>query len=1312
MRRSLGVAILFLFLLSSISFSSTGFNENQANFNTTDFHSTETELLKETSTNIVNKDSSDIELKSHSISSDHYYTEPITLFVDNLFLSETSGRIQKVDFYDKTDFENPVYLGSSKWNEATERWELEVNFDEPGLKAISAEIETIEGYITQTSSLIRINDEIQGEAGGYYSAIFGSDSISELGYEGNSGHFEGHGYEIFLGVDAEIQLDVQLHEVTKAYYDPSINKWGATGESIVRLTAETYRIHGIIYHELPGNLFRFEVSDLDVGDYINFGAAGYRWFGDPNDDYVYMHNKETTFAGSYCIGMKIDIDLDLSAWTDDGNSWSTGDLDYRLLWFGFKTQAADLTVVASALAEDYYLQVFDREPPTMEGPIVDDIIYYYGGSHVTSPEYLKNSVKFRADFTPIEGIPGTGTHEYRWRLDSDAWSDWTPTSNDYGVSPWFNKGSSGSSLVTFEVKDTYFENIRSYGEYFRWDYISTSSDVNYDNLVKSSSSSLNDITSGILELSEDYANPIDIYGCGVDRTEDIWMYRNVFNTWQTIGTGDGVINWNVNNLPDADPGYQMSYYTEDRLGNGDSNTAIWIKTNNKGPVLYEGASHFSGSYMVGDNVYVHETTDWIVAAYDNVGAYERDDEIQSMYFRIVLDNPFPFPDTIIYETTLTSLSYIYTIGGHKVFTTTIHNLFNLTELAGEHDQRLFLDFQLYDGLGKTSPLTRYGEVLIMDYEAEHHGAEITLSNVSPTYINQSVTYISGITRLGVTGNDPDIANYEWFVDSTSLATTTSNYYDLDTTTLTDGANYNFKVKVTDLFGNTFTSAVTQQYTVDNTIPNVNITSLHDNDILKGTVSLEWTTDFADIQDAFWQYRYWDGLDWISWQNITDSDSDFYNPLLWDTSSLPEYSTYEIQIIVVDQVSLTATDVVGQITIDNVYPTILGSSVSFTYELGSINNSLFYNVTDLSPSFYRVYRDSAFLYESNWTNIDLIEISVDGLDVGTYSYYLEIHDNFDNNVTSSEVIVTVEDTTAPVVTQPEDVSYIVGSTGNTITWIGTDLKPAAYLVYLNDVYQFGRSYSSGQIIVVNIDGLSEGNYTYEIVFYDIYSNTLSDFVNVTVLPDIDVPSLIEQEDVFFELGDVGFEIDWNAQDINPDNYILYINDVNIQAASWSNGVPITVDLDGHELGEYIYKIEFYDLYNNMITDEVLVVVVDTTLPELLGPSDRSYEEGSLGNVLSWVALDLKPDNYILYINGTSNKTGVWTNSEDIVFNIDGWSQGMYNYTLIVFDTSGNYMVDEVLITVTEKTEKTSGYTIFLALMTISLMVFILRKKKRN
>ncbi len=876
---------LCLFILSNGFFIGNGLVEDINNSPESILTSSQDRILEKRSENI--QDEVDIKLKTYSESSNHYVSEPITLFLDeNILIPDSSGSISKVDFFDRTDPSRPIFLGSSKLNEINKRWELKVNFNNAGLKAITAEIITSEGYTTQTTSLVQINDELNGASGGYYSAIFGSDTIAELGWEGNSGHFEDRKREEFFGVDAEIEVDVQLHEITKAYYDSSTSKWYATKESTVKLTAEANRIHGIIYHESPGNAFMFQISDLDVGDYVNFGGAAYRWFGDPSDDYVYMYNKVPTFDGSYCIGMKIDVDLDLSAWTDDGHSWSNGGNDYRMVHFAFTAKAADLTVVATALANNYFLIVYDRDAPTMNGPIINDIYYFTGGLRVTNPEFLKYNVMFRADFTPIEGLPSTGSHEYRWRIDSDTWSAWTPTSYTYCYSPYLSKGSSGGAMIMVEIRDTYYWNTRDYGEIFYWDYSGSYSNVNYDNLVKSSSVALDDIASGTLSLAQDYANPTDYSGCGVDRDEDIWKYKDIYNNWQTIGMGDGAIVWNVNGLPDADPGYQLSYYTEDRLGNGRENSNIWVKTNNKGPVLYEEATFFSSAYKVDDTTYVHESTDWTVTAYDNVGINERDDGIASMYVRIWTDLSWPLEDVIHYEGTVTGFTYVYTLEGHKVYTLRLDNLFDLPTLQ-IHDTMFFLDYRLFDNLGKESELKRYGVKLSIDHKAEHHGAEIVLSNISPTYLDQSTTYISGITRLSVTGQDPDIRTYEWFVDSTSVASTSTSYYDLDTDTLVNGQSYSFKVKVTDIFGNTFTTAETQLYTVDNIIPSVGITSLTDNEMLKGVISLEWSTESADIVDAYWQYRFWENEIWTEWETISDSDGDYSNALPWDTTLLPE-----------------------------------------------------------------------------------------------------------------------------------------------------------------------------------------------------------------------------------------------------------------------------------------------------------------------------------------------------------------------------------------------------------------------------------------
>ena len=88
---------------------------------------------------------------------------------------------------------------------------------------------------------------------------------------------------------------------------------------------------------------------------------------------------------------------------------------------------------------------------------------------------------------------------------------------------------------------------------------------------------------------------------------------------------------------------------------------------------------------------------------------------------------------------------------------------------------------------------------------------------------------------------------------------------------------------------------------------------------------------------------------------------------------------------------------------------------------------------------------------------------------------------------------------PSLNQPADISYTEGDTGNSISWIATDNNPTIYIITENTVEVQSGSWSSGTPININVDGLSQGSYTYIIIVSDQAGQTATDTVIVTVSP---------------------------------------------------------------------------------------------------------------------------------------------------------------------------------------------------------------------
>jgi len=180
--------------------------------------------------------------------------------------------------------------------------------------------------------------------------------------------------------------------------------------------------------------------------------------------------------------------------------------------------------------------------------------------------------------------------------------------------------------------------------------------------------------------------------------------------------------------------------------------------------------------------------------------------------------------------------------------------------------------------------------------------------------------------------------------------------------------------------------------------------------------------------------------------------------------------------------------------------------------------------------------------------------------------------------------------------------------------------------------------------------------------------------------VDSPSDIE-----YELGFSGNNIKWIANSIASGTYIVYKNGTINSSGTWLPGENIFIDIDGLPLGTYNYTIFVIDSYGLFKTDTVLVTVVSLLPPSITSPADLECDEGSVGNYIRWIATDLSPGTYYLYLNGVLNSTGIWSSGTEISINVDGHPIGTYNYTLVVTDQYGNSASDTVFVSVEESEE---------------------------
>jgi hypothetical protein len=121
-----------------------------------------------------------------------------------------------------------------------------------------------------------------------------------------------------------------------------------------------------------------------------------------------------------------------------------------------------------------------------------------------------------------------------------------------------------------------------------------------------------------------------------------------------------------------------------------------------------------------------------------------------------------------------------------------------------------------------------------------------------------------------------------------------------------------------------------------------------------------------------------------------------------------------------------------------------------------------------------------------------------LPLGNYPLEIRAYDAYDNYCTSS-ILVKVEDTILPDLSSPDDVEYIFGSSGNSITWTFTDRNPGTYEIILDGVLlKEGIWNETADSMTINIDGLEIGSYLLSIIIQDLGGNSVTDEVEVIVL----------------------------------------------------------------------------------------------------------------------------------------------------------------------------------------------------------------------
>jgi len=266
------------------------------------------------------------------------------------------------------------------------------------------------------------------------------------------------------------------------------------------------------------------------------------------------------------------------------------------------------------------------------------------------------------------------------------------------------------------------------------------------------------------------------------------------------------------------------------------------------------------------------------------------------------------------------------------------------------------------------------------------------------------------------------------------------------------------------------------------------------------------------------------------------------------------------------------------------------------------------------------------------------------------------------------------------------SFQFDSVGASFTWASFATEPDYFIVYIDDVV-YDEGDWNGSEITVNVNTSSLGTFKYTLFVNGTFGTYSQDTVWVTIYDN--APIIWHPGDQYYNFDTTGHFITWVVDDANPFAYYLYIDETLDSWSVWTGAIPQT-SIDGLQIGEYNYTLLVNDTNGNSGRGTVFVFVFDTA-PAFEGPNaDIVYNVGSTGHSILWSATDLNPANYTVYNNSEIYTFSPW-DGEPITTYVDGLAIGVYNYTIVLVDTSGLTTSRTVFVTVQEPVTTTTTTT---------------------
>lgn len=402
--------------------------------------------------------------------------------------------------------------------------------------------------------------------------------------------------------------------------------------------------------------------------------------------------------------------------------------------------------------------------------------------------------------------------------------------------------------------------------------------------------------------------------------------------------------------------------------------------------------------------------------------------------------------------------------------------------------------------------------------------------------------------------------------------------------------------------------------------------------------------------------------------------------------------YSYTIIATDGTSLIQDEVIIS-CYSNVAETldVESSSVTMSFgEIGVVSNWTIHSSGTVTSGSYSILNSETDIeiISGIWNSGDSILWSLDGLDIGSYTYTFIANDG--TNTVAQDLCVNVLDTGIFSINSPVDISYILGDLNAFyIEWIvnSTGIIQSTYSISMNGTDIINTDvWNSGQLILYNVGSsvlTSPGTYEYTI---SAYNNT--DFIYDTVIVNVISPGMVmlsSPADISYMAYDPGsYYINWflNSTYINTGSYKILQNGSELLSDTWWNETSYGFDVSGFtEPGEY--EFTFWATDGDFCVSDTVVLIISVPLYTLSinSPLDITVVEGAVDLGITWTvkATGFTTGVYSLYVDGIFITKNTWSADISFSFPVNGSKIGQLNYTIEISNKFAN-ITDTVIVSI--------------------------------